>query len=414
MKNLNLTRVLVLILISLNFGCDDKPVANFVANEANPIVGEHVFFTDMSTNDPDAWNWSISPVEFDYLDGTSSFSQHPVVQFNKAGSYSVDLTVSNKSGSDNSRKDDYIKVVDPEPEINITWTEKAEMPVALSWTQACVLDDKIYIAGGMTGDLITKILLIYDPINDTWDSSKASMNHRRFGHSIDAVNGKIYVMGGASEPGPCLLSIEVYDPVSDKWEEFGNMTNGKAGHGSCVLNDKIYVAGGNLIEPSEDVLNDFEFYDPEENAWVNLAPLPTINTYMSLCTYKNKIYAIGGTIDFPWDGLPNIEEFDPNTNSWISNSELNIGRWGLAVVEVNDMIICSGGTIASGFKGISSSEAYLPGQNLVMKASSISIGRQGMAACSYNDKIYIFGGCISGAPDWGNNTSSTLEGVIVN
>lgn len=417
MKKRNVHWTVVSLLMLTLMGCEEEPQAKFEVNTRTPLAGEKVYITDLSLESPYSWKWSITPSFFDYVDGTDSNSQHPVVRFNKVGIYSVSLTASNGSGSHTKKEEDYFNVQEAESEVEISWTEKAEMPVALSWTKACVLGDKIYIAGGgkenEKGDLVSdNILLVYDPINDSWDTSKAKMKRGLFGHSIDAVNGKIYVMGGASAPGPCLGSIEVYDPVTNVWDDYGTLPRGMSGHGSCVLDGKIYVAGGNQIALSEGLMNDFYVYDPEKRSWTSLAPLPTINTYLGMCSYKNKIYAIGGTNAYPWDGLSTIQVYDPITDSWECNSHLRVGRWGLAVVSVKDMIVCSGGSFVGGFRGVSSTEVYYPDPDLVLNASSITEGRQGVAGCVYKDKIYIFGGCIGVTPNWGNNTSSTLEGVI--
>ena len=61
------------------------PVANFSASNTNPIVGETVTFTDLSTNTPTSWSWSFSPSTVTYIGGTSSASKNPQVQFNAIG-----------------------------------------------------------------------------------------------------------------------------------------------------------------------------------------------------------------------------------------------------------------------------------------------------------------------------------------
>jgi hypothetical protein len=84
------------------------PVANFSADNTSPGVGQTVVFTDASTNSPTSWSWSFSPTTVTYVDGTSSSSQNPHVTFDAAGDYSVTLTASNGSGSDDEVKNNYI------------------------------------------------------------------------------------------------------------------------------------------------------------------------------------------------------------------------------------------------------------------------------------------------------------------
>jgi PKD repeat protein len=84
------------------------PVANFSANITTPYIGQTVTFTDISTNSPTSWSWSISPLTISFVDGTSLVSQNPHVQFNGGGYYTVTLTATNASGSDGETKTNYI------------------------------------------------------------------------------------------------------------------------------------------------------------------------------------------------------------------------------------------------------------------------------------------------------------------
>ena len=91
--------------------CCNKPIADFEANTTSPKAGANVKLTDMSDNEPDTWEWELSPENFEYQDGTGSGSQDPVVLFSAVGSYTVTLTVSNSAGTDTETKKDYITVL---------------------------------------------------------------------------------------------------------------------------------------------------------------------------------------------------------------------------------------------------------------------------------------------------------------
>jgi PGF-pre-PGF domain-containing protein/uncharacterized repeat protein (TIGR01451 family) len=80
------------------------PVANFSSNVTSGFVPLSVQFTDSSEN-ATAWNW-------DFGDGNSSADQNPLHIFSTAGTYTVNLTVSNVNGTDSKTTDitvsDYI------------------------------------------------------------------------------------------------------------------------------------------------------------------------------------------------------------------------------------------------------------------------------------------------------------------
>ncbi len=86
----------------------DPPVADFSADKLNPMLGETVSFTDLSTNNPTSWSWTFNPTTVTYIGGTTSTSQNPQVQFNEAGTYTVEFTATNAGGSDTETKTDYI------------------------------------------------------------------------------------------------------------------------------------------------------------------------------------------------------------------------------------------------------------------------------------------------------------------
>jgi PKD repeat protein len=68
-----------------------------------------VQFTDISTNNPDSWEWNFG-------DGTSlSTEQNPVHVYSEEGNYTVSLNVSNHGGYDMESKVGFITVADWNP-----------------------------------------------------------------------------------------------------------------------------------------------------------------------------------------------------------------------------------------------------------------------------------------------------------
>lgn len=87
-------------------GCVNPPtVANFEANPTSLLEGESVQFTDLSTNNPTAWEWS-------FIGGApdASTEQNPLIQYNAYGVYSVTLKATNEFGNSTITKTDYISV----------------------------------------------------------------------------------------------------------------------------------------------------------------------------------------------------------------------------------------------------------------------------------------------------------------
>jgi gingipain R len=83
----------------------DPPVADFSGTPTSITEGSSVSFTDLST-DANSWSWTFG-------DGGTSTDQNPVYTYTTAGTYTVELTVTNSAGSDTETKVDYITVNPP-------------------------------------------------------------------------------------------------------------------------------------------------------------------------------------------------------------------------------------------------------------------------------------------------------------
>jgi PKD repeat protein len=88
------------------------PTADFYADIFSVVAGGSVNFTDISTNYPTGWTWTVSPAGgVTYIGGSTNTSQNPVIQFGTPGAYQVSLNASNAYGNDSEVKASYITVV---------------------------------------------------------------------------------------------------------------------------------------------------------------------------------------------------------------------------------------------------------------------------------------------------------------
>ncbi|MCB0478401.1 MAG: T9SS type A sorting domain-containing protein [Crocinitomicaceae bacterium] len=87
------------------------PVADFSADVTTILQNGSVNFTDLSTNYPTSWQWTITPSAGTTFLGSTSTDQDVTVQFANTGTYTVELTATNGQGSDTETKTSYITVV---------------------------------------------------------------------------------------------------------------------------------------------------------------------------------------------------------------------------------------------------------------------------------------------------------------
>jgi YVTN family beta-propeller protein len=196
--------------------------------------------------------------------------------------------VGNKIYAIHNPFDEQMKIYDPATN---TWTTGATMPVSPRRGLSVVtVAGKIYAIGGADNSLNPfNTVQMYDPITDTWNS-KASMPTARSFASAAVVNNLVYVIGGLGDSS-VLNKVEVYDPVANSWVSRNPMLNPTYIAGCDVLNGKIYViGGGDGINP----LNLVREYDPATDTWRNLSPIQTARYQNVAATVNNKMYVIGG------------------------------------------------------------------------------------------------------------------------
>jgi len=188
----------------------------------------------------------------------------------------------------------------------------------------------------------------YDPANDTW-TGLAPMPTRRGAAAAAAVNGKIYVIGGAaqlegdkspslhpSRPNRSLGTVEEYDPATNTWRARVSMPTARNHVAIGAVKGKIYVIGGRLgsafigaMPSNTDLVQE---YDPATDMWVLKAPMPTPRSGMASAVIGDKIYVAGGeaqTYEY-LAAFRAFEVYDPATNRWEKLPSMPIPRHGIA------------------------------------------------------------------------------------
>src|SRR3989339_324548 len=127
------------------------------------------------------------------------------------------------------------------------WTMKSQIPTQRAGACACVVDNKIYVIGGITGSPGYSDLAVnevYDPSTDTWQT-KSPLPQARGYLSCAVVNGIIYAIGGGYSTAT-TKRVDAYDPATNTWTAKTNMPAGGGNLAATVYNDSIYTFGGSI------------------------------------------------------------------------------------------------------------------------------------------------------------------------
>lgn len=206
--------------------------------------------------------------------------------------YDVELQViDNKiyaiGGRQNSITSSVIEMFDP---LTNTWADMTPMKQQRIYFKSEVVNGKIYVFGGIIGAPIdrqyTSIVEEYDPATNVW-TEKASMTMEKAFMETKVINNKIYVMGGVGKTGSSDKT-ELYDPETDTWTTMTPMLTPRSEFESVVINNSIYVIGGDTTYSSTEV------YDPATDTWTAKASASKVWAPAKCEVISNKIYIIGG------------------------------------------------------------------------------------------------------------------------
>lgn len=133
------------------------------------------------------------------------------------------------------------------------WQSLPPIPRFVDHAVGAIIDGRFYVAGGRAG-LIgahTSDLDIFDLQTFEW-SVGPSMPTSRGGAAAAVRDGVLFVMGGegnsASPPSNLFREVESFDPGRQRWRSHAPLSPARHGMGAAAVNGRIYVPGGADIE----------------------------------------------------------------------------------------------------------------------------------------------------------------------
>lgn len=93
-------------------GIGSLPNSDFMVSSNTIDAGEFVSVSDLTTNCPINWEYTISPtIGWELINGTSVSSQNPQIQFNNTGTYTLSLSAANSNGQSLNLDSEVINVL---------------------------------------------------------------------------------------------------------------------------------------------------------------------------------------------------------------------------------------------------------------------------------------------------------------
>jgi N-acetylneuraminic acid mutarotase len=196
------------------------------------------------------------------------------------------------------------------------WKPLAPLPGKRGSAVAAEVGGKIYVIGGATTMEGSKDPFftafgparvlgtndVYDPATNTWESRNPMSVPRNHAFS-GVVNGKIYVIGGRTGQAFILSAtntdvVEEYNPASNMWSiPKERMPTARSGGASGTDGRRIYVAGGEVT--TTELVGAFravEAYEPATNSWMTLPSMPMPRHGVAGAVIGNRFHLVSGMI----------------------------------------------------------------------------------------------------------------------
>jgi len=298
------------------------------------------------------------------------------------------------------------------------WSKHAPIPRKSEEFSFATANDKIYLFGGNPGgDHAAPPGLVqeYDPAGDRW-TVKKPMPFPTHHLAVVGFAGKIYLFGGAIQPqpgGPNQLPVNnswEYDPVADSWKALAPLPTARMAAVAAEVNGKIYVLGGASVHPGAKLvslgpkvphrsLNINEAYDPATNTWQARMPMPTPRNHAAIGVIDGKIYVIGGRLASAFVSAGSstdvVEAYDPAADTWgAAGLRMPTARSGMGYATFGNRILIAGGEIVDRhlFAAIRAVEAYSPASNQWTELPIMPSARNGVSAAVIGNRLYVIGG----------------------
>ena len=249
---------------------------------------------DGSIRRDDLWEYDLP---------TNQFRQLPTMPPGRYGGSAV--SYSNRvyifGGRLTNPYQDDLWVYDPQTEI---WEQLASAPNQITSHSAVVIGTKMYVFGGVSVYLDTSgtsnmwrstrhnDILVYDFETDAWQQIPTTVPTRN-AHSAVVINDKMYIFGGVGDQG-FLDDLWEYDPAANAWQQLSSFITPRINHSAIALYSKMYVFGG---QDTNGRLNDLWEYAPENNQWTQLNSGSTIRIGHSAVAIDGRMYIFGGRDD---------------------------------------------------------------------------------------------------------------------
>lgn len=188
-----------------------------------------------------------------------------------------------------------VEIYDP---VTGLWRTGTPMPTPRFHAGAAATGSAIVVAGGELETNVLATVEAYLPDTDTWQA-RAALPSPRAQLGLQTVGSTVYAVGGYGGLLPqWVATVSAYDALTDQWSARQPMANARAFAATAVADGALWVAGGENVSRSLDVL---ERYDPLTDTWRTVTASPRAFGRAGAATVNGRVFVPGNGFTLAYD-----------------------------------------------------------------------------------------------------------------
>ena len=250
----------------------------------------------------------------------------------------------------------------------------------MAWT---VLDDKIWVAGGMSQGENIQLVQSYDPATGSWQPQPplpVPLHHA----TAATYRGEVVVIGGSSAE-LAEGSNKVFALRGNSWVELPSLKHPRAAAAAAVVGDKLVVVGG---QNEKQLVPQTEVFDGQ--SWTDAAGLPTPREHLAAVSDGQYLYTVGGRFLSADKNSAAFERFDPATGEWTKLLDMPTPRGSYGATLIDGRIVAVGGEEPT--RVLTTVEMYDIAQSKWIPLPPIPTARHGEVVATVGNTVYVIGG----------------------
>jgi serine/threonine-protein kinase PknK len=250
----------------------------------------------------------------------------------------------------------------------------------MAWT---VLNDKVWIMGGLRDGVALQTVESYDPRTGAWQTQPPlpiALHHA----AAATYRGEVVVLGGSSAD-LTQASTKVFALRGGNWVELPGLTHPRAAAAAAVVGDQLVVAGG---QNAKQIVPQTEVFDG--SAWHDAADMPTPREHLAAVSDGTYVYTVGGRFLSADKNSAAFERFDPRSGTWTKLAAMPTPRGSYGATFVDGRIVAIGGEEPTRVLGVA--EMYDIADGTWTELPPMPTPRHAEAVATVGNTVYCIGG----------------------